>query len=120
MIIYLASRQCSPRHRPLVHATVSLVSSVDCHHIAWRASFTRPNDAAHFKLSVGGTSPSYLLEIEGLFTHGSRRGRTVGESAGETFETDSSDWLNGIRCHTFGTRPDAEFKLARIESNAIV
>jgi len=26
------------------------------------------------------------------------------------FRFDSSDWSNGIRYHTFGTRPDTEFK----------
>jgi len=43
------------------------------------------------------TSPSYLLKIEGLFTHGSRPGLTVAESVGRISEMDSSDWLNGIR-----------------------
>ena len=66
--------------------------------------------SAHFKLSVGGTSPSYLLEIKGLFTQGSRPGRTVGESVGGIIEMYSSDWSNGIRYHIFDTRPDTEFK----------
>jgi len=57
------------------------------------------------------TSPCDLLETEGLFTHGLRPGRTVGESVGGIFEMDSSDWLNRIRCHTFDTRPDTELKL---------
>ena len=35
-----------------------------------------------FKLSVGVTRNAYLLEIEGLFTQGSRPGRTFGESVG--------------------------------------
>jgi len=60
------------------------------------------------KLSVGVTCHPYLLEIEGLFTQGWRPGRTVGESVGGIFEMDSSDWSNGIRYHTFDTRPDTE------------
>jgi hypothetical protein len=63
------------------------------------------------KLSVGRTSPSYLLEIEGLLTQGSRPGRTFGESMSENFELDSSGWSNGIRYHIFDTRPDTEFKV---------
>ena len=55
-------------------------------------------------------SDAYLLEIEGLFTQGWRPGRTVGESVGGIFEMDGSDWSNGIRYHTFDTRPDTEFK----------
>jgi len=62
------------------------------------------------KLSVGVTSNADLLEIEGLFTQGSRPGRTVGDSVDGIFETDSSDWSNGIRHHIFDTRPDTEFK----------
>ena len=62
-----------------------------------------------FKLSVGMTSHAEVLEIEGLFTQGSRPGRTFGESVGGMFEMDSSDWLNGIRYHIFDTRPDTEF-----------
>jgi hypothetical protein len=38
-----------------------------------------------FKLSVGLTGQVYLLEIEGLFTPGSRPGRTVGGSVGGIF-----------------------------------
>ena len=53
--------------------------------------------AFHFKLSVGVTSHAYLLEIDGIFTQGSRPGRTLGESVGGMFETDSSDWSNWIR-----------------------
>jgi len=49
------------------------------------------------KLSVGGTCPSDLLGIDGLFTQGWRPGRTVGESIGGIFGTDSADWSNGIR-----------------------
>jgi len=63
-----------------------------------------------FKLSVGVPRNAYLLEIEGLFTHGSRPGRTVGESVGGIFQVDISDWSNGIRYHIFDTRPDIEFK----------
>ena len=66
------------------------------------------------KLSVGVTSDAYLLDIEGLLTQGSRRGRTVGESVGGVFEMESSDWSNGIHIHhhIFDTRPDTEFKLS--------
>ena len=73
-----------------------------------------------FKLSVGGTttSPSYLLETEGLFTQGSRPGRTVGESVGGILEMYSSDWSNGIRYHVFDTRPDTEFKPQSWEKNS--
>ena len=66
-----------------------------------------------FKLSVGVTGHAYLLEIAGLFTPGSRPGRTVGESVGEILELDSSAWSNGIRYHIIDTRPDTEFKNAR-------
>jgi len=40
---------------------------------------------AHIKLSVGVAGNAYLLEIDGLFTHGSRPGRTVGDSVGGIF-----------------------------------
>ena len=63
------------------------------------------------KLSVGVTGHAYLLEIEGLFTQGSRPGRTFGESVGGILEMDSSDWSNGIRYHVFDTKPDTEFKM---------
>ena len=56
------------------------------------------------------TGHVYLLETEGLFTQGKRPGRTAGERVGGIFEMDRSDWSNGIRYHTFDTRPDAEFK----------
>ena len=62
-----------------------------------------------FELSVGVTRNADLLEIDGLFAQGSRPGRTVGESVGGSFGMDSSDWSNGIRYHTFVTRPDTEF-----------
>ena len=63
-----------------------------------------------FKLSVSVTSHAYLLEIEGLFTQGSRPDRTVGKSVGGMLETHSSDRSIGIRYHIFDTRPDTEFK----------
>jgi len=66
--------------------------------------------SALFKLSVGLTSQVYLLEIEGLFTQGSHSGRTVAGSVAGMLGMDCSDWLNGIRYHTFDTRPDTEFK----------
>ncbi len=59
------------------------------------------------------TSHPYLLEIEGLFTQGSRPGRTFGDSVGEVFEVgNTSDWSNGYRCRylNFDTRSDAEFQ----------
>jgi len=60
-----------------------------------------------------------ILEIKGLFTQGSRRGRTVGDSVGGIFEMDSYDWSNGIRYHIFDTRPDTEFKPSlRVTRNA--
>ena len=55
-----------------------------------------------------------ILEIKGLFTQGSRPGRTVGQSIGGILEMDSSDWSNGIRYHIFKTTPDTEFKVSRI------
>jgi hypothetical protein len=61
-----------------------------------------------FKRSVGVTGHFYLLEIDGLFTHGSRPGRTSAESVGGTFEMDYSDWSNVIRHNTFDTRSDTE------------
>ena len=65
-------------------------------------------------LSVGETGLPEILDIEGLFTHGSRPGRTFGESVDGVhdgiLEMDSSNWSNGIRYHIFCTRPDTEFK----------
>jgi hypothetical protein len=61
-------------------------------------------------LSVGGTSPSDILCIEGLFTQGLQPGWTVGESVGGIFEMDSADWSYEIRHHVFDTRSDTEFK----------
>ena len=67
-----------------------------------------------FILSARETILPDLLEIGGLLTQGSRPGRTVGESVGGIFEMDSSDWSNGIRYHTFDTRPDTEFNSIRV------
>jgi hypothetical protein len=67
---------------------------------------TSPN---RLKLSVVVTSHAYLLEIQGLFTQGSRPGRTLGESVGGISEMESSDWSNGIRYHTFDARSNTEF-----------
>jgi hypothetical protein len=61
------------------------------------------------KLSVSRTGPAHLLEIGGLFTQGSRPGRTVGESVGGILKMDSFDWSNGIRYHVFGTRPKLNY-----------
>jgi len=63
------------------------------------------------KLSVGLTGQVYLLEIEGLFTQGSRPGRTVGGLVGGIFGMDRSDWSNGNQYQVFDTRPDTDFKL---------
>ena len=62
------------------------------------------------KLSVGVPRNANLLEIEGLFTQGSRPGRSFNKPVGGTFEVDSSDWywLYGIRYHIFDTRSDTE------------
>jgi len=61
------------------------------------------------KLSVGVTRYADLLGIEGLFTQGSRPGRTFGESVGGIFEMDSSDRSSRIRYQAFDTRSDTEF-----------
>jgi hypothetical protein len=62
--------------------------------------------ALQLKFSVSMTSHAYLLETEGLFTHGSRPGRTFCESVGVI---DNTNWSNVIRHHIFYTRPDTEF-----------
>jgi len=62
-----------------------------------------------FKLSVSMTSHAHLLEIEGLFTQGWRRGRTFGESVCGFPKMDGSNWSHGVRCHGFHTRPNTEF-----------
>ena len=59
-----------------------------------------PSHSMQLELSVGDTSVPDLLETEGLFTQGSRPGRTFGESVGGTFEKDSSDWLQYLRYQT--------------------
>jgi hypothetical protein len=51
----------------------------------------RSEHAGSVKLSAGVTGPPYLLEIDGLFTQGSRLGRTLGESVGGIFALDGSD-----------------------------
>ena len=75
---------------------------------------TSHSNPKFLKLSFGRTSPFYLLEIEGLFTQGSRPGRTFGDSVGGFLVMDGSDWSNGIRYHIFVTRPDTEFKAERV------
>jgi len=65
---------------------------------------------SYFKLSVGVNGHPEILEIEGQFTQGLSPGRALGESVGGIFEMNSSEWSNGIRYHTFGTRLDTEFK----------
>ena len=74
----------------------------------WRQGLTH-SFSFQLKLSVGVTRDAYLLEIEGLFTQGSRPGRTFGESVGAISEMYSSDCSNGIRYQTFATRSDTEF-----------
>jgi hypothetical protein len=76
----------------------------------WRLPlFRKVGPPPNTKLSVGGTCPSDILEIEGLFTQGSEPGRAFGESVGWILEMESSDWSSGIRYHFFDTRPDTEF-----------
>ena len=65
------------------------------------------------QLSVGGTSPSDLLEIEGPVTQGSRPGRSAGYLVGGIFALDGSDWSNGLRYYNFDTRPDTEFNVTQ-------
>jgi len=60
--------------------------------------------------SVGRTSPSDLLEIEGLVTRGSRAGRSAGYLVGGIFALNGYDWSSGLRVHNFDTKPDTEFK----------
>ena len=43
-------------------------------------------------LRAVGTSPDYNLEMEGLFTQGSRSDRTFSELFGGIIKMDSSDW----------------------------
>ena len=63
-----------------------------------------------FKLSVGVTGHSYLLEIEGLLSQRWRPGRTFGEAVGGILVMEISDWSNVIRHHNLDTRSDTEFK----------
>ena len=67
-------------------------------------------------LSVGLTCQVYLLEIEGLFTRGSRRGRSSGNWVGEIFTLDSSERSNAPRYHNFDIKPDTELKVPTGES----
>jgi len=64
------------------------------------------------KLSVGVTGNPDLLETNGLFTQGSRPGRSFCDSVGGIFEMGSSDWSHGIRYHIFDTKLDTEFERA--------
>jgi len=61
------------------------------------------------------TCPSDLLEIEGLSTQGSRRGRTFDESVGRDFIMDSTDLSNGNRYHKFDTTSDTDINLSIFE-----
>jgi len=53
-----------------------------------------PQDSIWLKLSVRVTGHPDLLEIDNLFTQGSRPGRTLGESADVIFASGCSDWSN--------------------------
>ena len=44
------------------------------------------NPTSYLRLNVGVTSHAEIFEIEGLFTQGSRPGRTFGKSVGEILE----------------------------------
>jgi hypothetical protein len=66
--------------------------------------------SSSLRLGVGVPRNADLLEIEGLFTQGSRPGQTVGESVGEILIVDSSDWSNGVCYHICYARTDNEFK----------
>ena len=79
----------------------------------YSGSVGRAGTLQFLRLSVGVTCDAYRLGIEGLYTQGSRRGRTVGEPVGGIIEIDSSDFRNEIRYQTFDTRPDTEFKVER-------
>jgi hypothetical protein len=65
---------------------------------------------AYLKLSVEDPSVPDLLELEGLLTLGSPRGRTVGEPVGGIFQMDNLYWLDRIRYHILNTRPGTEFE----------
>ena len=67
--------------------------SLDGGGAATREDVRRPNPQS----SVSASLVADLLEIEGLFTQGSRTGRTVVESVGGILGMDCSDWSNGIR-----------------------
>ena len=67
----------------------------------------------NFRISVGATWNADLLEIEGLFTQGSRPSRTVGEPVAGILITDSSDRSDGNYFDTHSTRPNTEFKPSR-------
>jgi len=59
----------------------------------WVLSMT---EKAQLELSVGVTGHAEILEIDGLFTQGSRPGRTCGESVGGILVMSSSHSSNGI------------------------
>jgi hypothetical protein len=114
-----------------------------CTGTLWDLSCPRPITARYiretslsdteFKLSVGGTRSSDLLETEGLASSVSE-GRVPLISSKLMvyllriatrsdcryvglwdFRLDSADWSNGIRYHAFGTRSDTESKVAVIK-----
>ena len=68
-----------------------------------------PRHVMSFKLSVGRTGPFYFLEIEGVFTQGSRRCWS-GYLVGRIFALDGSDWSKALRYHSIDTKPDTDFK----------
>jgi len=62
----------------------------------------------YLELSVGLTGQVCLLDIECLFTQGSRRGRSSGDLVGGVFDLDGSNWSNSLRYHNFDIKPDTE------------
>jgi len=61
--------------------------------------------------SVSGRHVALISsKIEGLSTQESRPGRISAGRRGRIFDLDCSDWSNGLRYHSFDTRPDTEFK----------
>ena len=119
-MVYQCTRTHSPHPLPLPVAAHRPHWLLVVHRYTLAASSFRaaqPALCGCIKLSVGGTCPSYLLEIGGLLTQGRRRRRTVGEPVGGILKMDSSDWSNRIRYHIFDTRLDTEFKSQQSRNN---
>jgi hypothetical protein len=66
------------------------------------------------KLSVGLTGQVYLLDIEGLYTQGSRPARTVGGSVGEILE-----WTVLIGRTGFNTRASIQYAILSLSYPSI-